>query len=285
MGKGRHDVELIDSIMRLLSYPFMVRALIAGLAISFAAALLGLPLVLRRYSMIGDGLSHVGFGALAIAAVMNLAPLAVAIPVVVLAAFALLGINEKLRARSDAAIAVVSTGALAVGVVAISMSGGINTDVYSYMFGSIFALSDGEAAVTAVVCFSIGAVYLVLIRRFFAVAFDESFARSAGINVGAYNMLLAAMTAVTIVLGMRMMGALMITALTTIPALTSMKLAKSYIAASVAAMIVGVGCALGGILCSYYFASPPGASVVLLNIAVLAVVSLAKLVTVKTKNK
>lgn len=276
-------MSFIESIAQMLSYPFMVRALIAGLAISFAAALLGVPLVLRRYSMIGDGLSHVGFGALAIAAVMNLAPLAVAIPVVVIAAFALLGINEKLRARSDAAIAVVSTGALAVGVVVISLSGGVNTDVNSYMFGSIFALKEEEAIATTVICFLIGAVYLLLIERFFAVTFDESFARSAGIRVVVYNMLLAAMTAVTIVLGMRMMGALMITALTTIPALTSMKLTKSYIAASVTAMAVGSVCSVGGILCSYYLASPPGASVVLLNIAVLVLSSLVKLVIAKIK--
>ncbi len=275
-----------ESLSAMLSYPFMVRAIVAGLAISFSAALLGVPLVLRRYSMIGDGLSHVGFGALAVAAVMNFAPLAVAIPVVVISAFLLLGINERLRARSDAAIAVVSTGALAAGVVVISVSGGVNTDVYSYMFGSIFALTDGEAALTAVCCFSIGAVYLLLIRRFFAVTFDESFARSAGVSVRFYNLLLAAMTAITIVLGMRMMGALMITALTTIPALASMKLTKSYISASIVSMAIGSACSLGGIFCSYYFSLPPGASVVLLNIAVLALACFTKLVFARgTKRK
>lgn len=274
---------MIDSILEMLSYPFMVRAIFVGVAVALASALLGVPLVLRRYSMIGDGLSHVGFGALAAAAVMNLAPLSVAIPVVTFAAVVLLGISEKVRVRADAAIAVASTGALAFGIVVISLSGGVNTDVYNYMFGSIFALTEGEAVAAAVICFASSALYVCLMGRFFSVTFDESFAKASGIKTTFYNLILAILTALTIVLGMRMMGALMITALTTIPALTSMKLAKSFRGAAAVSSVVGVSCALGGVLCSYYLGLPPGASVVLLNITVLSAASLFKIAISKNK--
>ena len=184
-------------IAEMLSYPFLVRALVGGSLISLCAALLGVSLVLRRYSMIGDGLSHVSFGALSIAVAVGWAPLGASVPVVVLAAFFLLRITENGKMKSDAAIAMISASSLAAGIVATSLTTGMTTDVSSYMFGSILAMSPGDVKL----CVGLSAVVLVLFvfcyDRIFAVTFDESFARATGVNVSAYNILIAVLTAVT----------------------------------------------------------------------------------------
>ena len=218
----------MNMIAEMLSYPFLVRALTGGILISLCGALLGVSLVLRRYSMIGDGLSHVSFGALSIAVAAGWAPLGVSVPVVVVAAFFLLRITENGKMKSDAAIAMISASSLAAGIVATSLTTGMTTDVGSYMFGSILAMSLGDVKL----CAGLSAVVLVLFvfcyDRIFAVTFDENFARATGVNVSAYNGVIAVLTAVTIVLGMRMMGAMMISSLVIFPALTSMRIFKSF---------------------------------------------------------
>ena len=167
-------------IGEMLSYQFMVRALIVGILVSLCAALLGVSLVLKRFSMIGDGLSHVGFGALALAAALNIAPLALAVPVVVLAAFLLLRINKSSRINGDAAIALISSSALAVGVIVISVTTGMNADVSSYMFGSILSLSGDDAVLSIVLSVVVLCMFVFLYPRIFAVTFDEDFARATG---------------------------------------------------------------------------------------------------------
>ena len=193
-------------ILEMLSYPFLLRAFAGGILISLCAALLGVSLVLKRYSMIGDGLSHVSFGALSVAMAAGWAPLGVSVPVVVAAAFFLLRITENSRVKSDAAIAMISAGALAVGIVVTSLTTGMTTDVSSYMFGSILAMSPSDvklaAALSAVVLF----LFVFCYNKMFAVTFDENFARAAGVRVSFYKILTAVLTAVTIVVGMRMMG-------------------------------------------------------------------------------
>ena len=191
----------------MLSYPFMQRALIVGILVSLCAALLGVSLVLKRYSMIGDGLSHVGFGALAIATALGWAPLAVTIPIVILAAFLLLRMSESSKIKGDAAIALISSSALAIGVITVSWSSGMNTDVNNYMFGSILAMSREDVVLSVVLSVLVLILFLVFYTRIFAVTFDETFAKATGVKAELYNMLLAFLTAVTIVLGMRMMGA------------------------------------------------------------------------------
>lgn len=257
----------MNMIAEMLSYPFLVRALTGGILISLCAALLGVSLVLRRYSMIGDGLSHVSFGALSIAVAAGWAPLAVSIPVVVLAAFFLLRITENGKMKSDAAIAMISAGSLAAGIVATSLTTGMTTDVSSYMFGSILAMSPGDVRL----CAGLSAVVLVLFvfcyDRIFAVTFDENFARATGVNVGAYNVVIAVLTAVTIVLGMQMMGAMMISSLIIFPALTSMRIFKSFRAVVWSSGAVAVVCFCMGMTASYKFSTPAGASVVLVNLA------------------
>ena len=213
---------MISNLLKMLSYPFMQRALVVGILVSLCAALLGVSLVLKRYSMIGDGLSHVGFGSLAIATALGFAPLAFTIPVVVLAAFLLLRMNESSKIKGDAAIGLISSSALAIGVITVSWSSGMNTDVNNYMFGSILAMSDEDVVLSVVLSIVVLILFVLYYNRIFAVTFDETFAKATGVRAEVYNMLLAFLTAVTTVLGMRMMGALLISSLLIFPALTSL---------------------------------------------------------------
>ena len=265
-------------IAEMLSYPFLVRALIGGILISLCAALLGVSLVLKRYSMIGDGLSHVSFGALSIAVAAGWAPLGVSIPVVVFAAFFLLRITESGKMKSDAAIAMISASSLAAGIVATSLTTGMTTDVSSYMFGSILAMSPGDVRLCAGLSAAVLILFVFCYDRIFAVTFDESFAKATGVNVRAYNVVIAVLTAVTIVLGMQMMGAMMISSLIIFPALTSMQVFKSFRAVVWSSGAVAVVCFCVGMAASYRFSTPAGASVVLADLgAFLAFGAAAKI--------
>ncbi len=258
------------SILReMLSYAFLTRALIVGVLVSLCSALLGVPLVLKRYSMIGDGLSHVGFGALAVAAAANAAPLAMAIPVVVAAAFLLLRLSSSGRIKGDAAIAMISTGALAVGVIVISLSTGMNTETGNYLFGSILAMSDSDVRLSLGIAAAVLILFILFYNPIFAVTFDETFARATGRRAGAYNALLAALTALTVVVGMRMMGALLISGLVIFPALSAMRLCRRFRHVIICASVLSVLCFLAGTVASYALAIPTGASVVCMNILVL----------------
>lgn len=257
------------SMMReMMSYPFMVRALLGGMMVSLCAALLGVSLVLKRYSMIGDGLSHVSFGALSVALALGWSPLKVSIPVVVLSAFFLLRISGDGKVKSDAAIAMISAGALAIGITITSLTTGMTTDVSSYMFGSILAMSREDVILSAGLSAVVLCLFLFCYNKLFAVTFDESFARATGVKVERYNVLLAVLTAVTIVLGMRMMGAMLISSLIIFPALTSMRLFKSFCGVVVCSGVAAVLCFFAGIMLSYIFSVPAGASVVLVNLTI-----------------
>lgn len=194
---------MLDLLKEMFSYPFMVRAILVGTIVALCSSLLGVSLVLKRYSMIGDGLSHVGFGALALATALNMAPLTISIPIVVLAAFLLLRINESSRIKGDAAIALISTGALAIGVMVISLTTGMNTDVCNYLFGSILSMSQSDVNLSVVLSVIVLVLFILFYNRIFSVTFDESFAKATGTNAGLYNTLIALLTALMIVLGMR----------------------------------------------------------------------------------
>jgi ABC-type Mn2+/Zn2+ transport system permease subunit len=254
-------------ILEMLSYPFLVRALVVGVLVSLCASLLGVSLVLKRYSMIGDGLSHVGFGALAIATALNLAPLAVAVPVVVVAAFLLLRLSQNGKLKGDAAIALLSSSALAIGVMTVSMTSGMNTDVNNYMFGSILSLSSADLRLSLILSAAVLALFVLCYPRIFAVTFDETFSRATGVHTQAYNMLLAVLTAVTIVLGMRM-GALLISSLIIFPALTAMRVFGTFRSVTICAAVVSVVNFLLGMVLSYVLETPSGASVVVVDLVV-----------------
>ena len=265
---------MIDTIVEMFSYPFMVRAFAVGSLVALCAALLGVSLVLKQYSMIGDGLSHVGFGALAVATAFQAAPLSVAIPVVVLAAVLILRIKGNGKIKGDAAIALISTTSLALGVMVISMTTGMNTDVYNYMFGSILAMSAEDVRLSVILAGIVLVLYLLFYNKIFAVTFDETFAQATGVKPNLYNTLIAVLTAVTIVLGMRMMGALLISSLIIFPALTSMRVCRTFKSVIINSAVISVVCLVIGITVSYVWATPAGASVVMANIAALLLYSL-----------
>ncbi|MDR3138739.1 MAG: metal ABC transporter permease [Treponema sp.] len=259
---------MISILIEMFSYTFLVRAVLVGFLVSLCASLLGVSLVLKRYSMIGDGLSHVGFGALAVATAMNAAPLTVSIPIVVAAAFLLLRLSENSPVKGDAAIAILSTGSLAVGVVVISMTTGLNTDVCNYLFGSILAMSKQDVYLSLALSVVVLFLFLLFYHKIFAVTFDETFAKAVGTKTGIYNMLIAFLTAITIVLGMRMMGALLISSLIIFPALSSMRLCKRFKTVTLCAALISIICFFFGVVISYVYATPTGASVVIINIIV-----------------
>ena len=264
----------MNVLSEMLSYPFMVRALFGGMLVSLCASLLGVSLVLKRYSMIGDGLSHVSFGALSIALAVGWSPLKVSIPVVVLAAFFLLRITENSRIKSDAAIAMISASSLAIGIIVTSLTTGMTTDVSSYMFGSILAMTKEDVALSAVLCIIVLGLFVLCYNQVFAVTFDENFAKATGVNVGAYNMLISVLTAVTIVLGMRMMGAMLISSLVIFPCLTSMRVFKSFTSVVISSGILSLVCFLLGMMASYQFSTPAGASVVVVNLIAFGLFSM-----------
>ena len=252
----------------IFSYAFMRNAVIGGALISLCAGLLGVCLVLKRFSMIGDGLSHVGFGALAIGAAAGVAPLKVAIPVVILAAILLLRINESSKINGDAAIALVSTASLAVGIVVASFTGGMNIDLNNYMFGSILAMKREYVIISAVMTAVVALVYFIMYHRIFASTFDETFAKATGLRTDIYTVITAVLTAVITVLGMQMMGALLMSSFIIFPALTSMRLCRSFrgtVAFSLVFALVSFFC---GLLISFSMNTPAGATVVLVDLAI-----------------
>ena len=261
--------------LEMCSYPFLQRALIVGMLISLCAALLGVPLVLKRYSMIGDGLSHVSFGAIAIAAALGWAPLAFSVPVVVVVAFFLLRMRSA-RIGGDAAIAVFSASALAIGIIVTTLKSGMTTDVASYMFGSLLAMDKGDVLLSCAISLAVLVLYLLCYRHIFAITFDESFSRAGGEKVELYNSLLAVLTALTIVLGMRMMGAMLISSLVIFPALTAMRLYKSFRAVVLSAAVTSVVCFIVGLFASYLYSLPVGAAVVVSDLLVFLLACIAE---------
>ncbi|MCU7198224.1 metal ABC transporter permease [Turicibacter sanguinis] len=270
---------MIEILVEMFSYPFLVRAMVVGLLVSLCCAMLGVSLVLKRYSMIGDGLSNVGFGALAVASVLNVAPLSFAIPVVVAAAFFLLRMNENSLIKGDAAIALVSTGSLSIGVLVMSLTTGMNLDVCNYMFGSILAMTQSDVYLSMVLSALVLLLFILFYHKMFAITFDETFAKATGIRVGFYKMLLAVLTALTITLGMRLMGTLLISSLIVFPALTAMRLCRSFKWVMIHSIFISVICFFLGLVMSYLAATPPGASVVAMNIVMFFIYSLLSFVS------
>jgi len=263
-----------EIVKEMMSYPFLVRAVVVGVLVALCASLLGVSLVLKRYSMIGDGLSHVGFGALAVATAFNIAPLKVSIPVVVAAAFLLLRISENSKIKGDAVIALISTGSFAIGAMCISMTSGMNIDISNYLFGSILAISGDDVFFSVILSVVVLALYLLFYSKIFAVTFDEEFASATGTKAGIYNMIIALLTAVTIVLGMRLMGALLISGLIIFPSLASMRVFKSFKIVVISSALLSVTCVFVGIVISYVFATPAGAGIVLVNIMAFLIFSI-----------
>lgn len=266
----------MNLFLEMMSYSFLVRALIVGILVSLCAALLGTSLVLKRYAMIGDGLSHVGFAALAAAYPLGFSPLYISIPVCIAAAFFLLQLKDSSRIKGDAATALMCSGALAVGVMIISLTTGMNTDVCNYMFGSILAMSSSDLYLSISLCIVVLVLYVVFFNRLFAVTFDENFAEATGTSARRYNMVIAILTAVTVVLGMRMMGTLLISSLIVFPSLTAMRVTRKFKTTVLLSAVLAVSCFLTGLVFSYLHAVPTGACIVITNIILFVLFSIAE---------
>ena len=272
-------------LIDMLSFAFIRRALLVGIFVSLCAALLGVSLVLKRFSMIGDGLSHVSFGALSVALAFGWAPLKFSIPIVAIAAFFLLRITERAKVKSDAAIAVVSASSLAIGIIVTALKTGINTDVASYMFGSILAMEKEDVWVSLILSIVVLGMFVICYHRIFAITFDENFAQATGVSVSFFNTLIAILTAITVVLGMRMMGALLISSLIIFPALSSMRLFKRFSLVILCAAILSVVCFCVGMVGSYQFDTPVGASVVVANLAAFLLFCLIQKIREQVKKR
>ena len=251
-------------MLEMLSFVFIQRALIVGILVSICSAFLGINLVLKRYSMIGDGLSHVAFGALALAAVMNLAPLLVSIPTVIIAAFVLLKLGEKSYLKGDAVIALIASTSMALGVIITSVSN-MNINVNSYMFGSILSLSHEDVIICIIMSVIVLVLYVVFYNRLFSITFDESYAKATGIRVGNYNALLSILTAITVTVGMKIMGTLLVSSLLIFPTLTSMRIFQSYKDIIISSLMIAITCFLSGLVISYMYDFPTGATIVMMN--------------------
>lgn len=263
--------RFFNELSLMFSLDSMVYAMICGILISACAALLGVSLVLKRYSMIGDGLSHVAFASLAIGSAMSIAPMALTVPTVAASAFGLLRLSEKGKMKGDALTAIISTGALAIGTVAASLSPGSNIDLNAYMFGSILALSENDVIFSIILSVIVIPTYCLMFNRIFSVTFDPSFAKATGVNVRLYDTVLALLSAVTIVIGMRFMGTLLISALIVFPPMTAMRVMRSFKGVVICSAVLPVICFAVGLIASFFLSTPAGASVVCVELIIFVV--------------
>lgn len=270
-----------ETLALYFQYPFVRYALIVGVLIALCSSLLGVTLVLKRFSFLGDGLSHVAFGAMAVAAVLNLTDdMLLVLPVTIISAVLLLCGGEKAKVKGDAAIAMISVGALAIGYLLMNLfpsSSNLSGDVCSTLFGStsILTLSASEVWLCGILSVLVVLMFALFYQKIFAVTFDEAFARATGTRAGAYNLLIAVMIAVMIVLAMNLVGSLLISALIIFPALSAMRVFKSFRAVIICSAIVSVVCAAGGILVSILADTPVGSTIVAVDIAAFLIFSLA----------
>ncbi len=259
----------INEIIDILSYPFMIRAIIVGILVSFCAALLGVILVLKRYALIGHGLSDVGFAALSLATAIGVSPIYIATPIVIFASFIIMYISQSKKINGDIAIGIFSTGALSFGVIITAFSRGFNMDVYSYMFGSILAMNRTDLFVSLFLSVIVIFVFILFYNRLFIISSDENFARAIGINIRFYQFLISLLTAVTVAVGMRMMGTLLISSLIIFPAFIAKKLVRSFKYLVILSALFSIFCFVFGLIASLIFDLPTGAGIVLVNIIVL----------------
>ncbi len=259
----------MSEIVEMFSFAFMQRALIVGVLTAVAAALIGVTIVLKRNSMIGDGLSHVAFSVFAIAAVAGFAPLWVALPVVILASFLVTYLSQNRRLNGDAAIAVLSASSLAIGTIVISVGKGVNVDLNSYLFGSILAVSWTDLIIAVIFTCIVVVLYILFFNKIFSVTFDDDFARATGVRAKVYNAIMSAACAIVVVIGMRLLGALLISSLIVFPTLIAKRFARSFRGVAVMAVAISVLAFVVGLILSYLLAAPTGATVVVVNLALL----------------
>ena len=257
--------NIFIQIQTALSFAFIQRALIAGCLIALACSALGFFLILRRLALIGDGIAHVSFAAIALGLMLNMMPLALAVPIAVVAALLIWELGEKSSIHSDTALGIVSTVSVAVGVILASIGKGFNVDLFSYLFGSILAVTRQEMAYAAVLCLCVIVLIAAFYHELFAVSFDEEYARASGIRSGRVNRILVVLTAVTVVLGIKLVGTMLVSSLIILPAASSLQVAGSFRSGLTLGGILSLLSVLIGILFSYVLNLPAGGMIVCVN--------------------
>lgn len=256
---------VVSSFFEALQYQFILKALLVGSLIALSSSILGIFLVLKKYAMIGDGLAHVSFASVAFALVLNTAPLFVSIPIVIGASFLILKLNEKADLHGDAAIGLVSSFSVAVGVLLASVSSGFNVDLFSYLFGSILVISNVDVYLSLALSTVVVAGLLFFYNALFAVTHDEEFAEVIGIDAKLMNRVIAVLTSITIVLGIRVVGTMLISSMIIFPTVTALQVSKSFKQTILISALVSVFCVILGVLLSFVMNLPSGATIVILN--------------------
>ena len=261
---------ILTNIFSMLSYDFVIKALIVGVCISLCSSLLGVNMVLKNKAMIGDGLSHVAFGACAIAACLNWAPLLVSIIVVIIAAFIILKLSEKSKIHGDSMIALFASSSLAIGYIVIKL-GGLNTELDAYLYGNIYMISTFELILSIVLAILVIGSFVVFYNRIFTITFDEDFSKSSGVKTELYNIIISVLCSLTVVIGMKVMGTLLITSLIVFPVLSSRQICKTYKGVVIASAIISVLCFLTGLFINLGVDLPVGATIVVINLIVFII--------------
>ncbi len=263
--------DIIELIKEALSYSFMQRAIIVGVFIALSSTLLGIFLVLKKYSMIGDGLAHVSFATVAIALFLGTSPLLISIPIVILSSIFIMQLNEKAGLHGDAAIGLVSSFSVALGVLISSVAGGFNIDLFSYLFGSILAIKDSDMYLSIVLAGFVIALVVFLYNDLLAVTHDEEFASVIGIRTKLMNYLIATLASITIVLGIRVVGTMLISSMIVFPTVTALQVSRSFKSTIVISALISVAAVIIGVLTSYVLNFPSGATIVMVNAFVFIV--------------
>lgn len=259
------------AIFHFLGYEFIQRAYLAGTFVAALCAMLGLLLVLRKLSLIGDGLSHVSFGAIALGLFFGVYPFYVAIPAVILASYLILRLTERAKMYGDAAIGIVSSVGIAGGVILASLSHGFNVDLFSYLFGNILAISSEEVWLSVGLSLAVLSVIVLLYNDLFSATFDEEYAKASGIKTDRINLILTFLTAITVVLAIKVVGVMLVSALLILPAVTALQIVRGFKAAMAVSVALAVLSVMIGITVSFFGDLPAGASIVMINFSLFAI--------------
>lgn len=276
---------MINSIFDMFSYSFMVRSFIVGILISLCASLVGVSLVLRKNSMIGDGLSHVSFGAFAVATVLGFSPLEFSIPIVIIVSFLILKLNDNSKINGDAKIALISASSLAIGTFLVSITKGVNTDINNYLFGSILSISSSDVVISIILSIIVVVLYIFSYNKIFALTFDERFAKSIGINTSFYNVIFSILCSIVVVVGMRLMGALLISSLIIFPTLSSSQIFKNFKGVVISSVVISIISFIIGLTISFMYSTPTGASIVIVNLVVFILFKIVSYLRIKLRKE
>ena len=265
----------VEKLLKYSQYSFVIYAFAAGILISVCAALLGVILVLKHYSLIGHGLADVGFAALSAATVFGISPMLVSVPTVIIASFIIMAYSQKKGVAGDTALGIVAAASLAVGITLPAIQKGVNIDVYGYMFGSIIATNLTDVIISLCLAVVVAGLFILFYNRLFLITVDETFASASGINVTLYQFLISFLTALTVVVGMKMMGTLLISSLIIMPAVTAKKISRGFKSLVITASVISVICFILGMTASILFDIPPSAGIVSANVISMLLIGVA----------